>query len=490
MKHAIKKHLRDFVAILVLFVLGVGVAAYITSNQRLYLPGWVPGVGTDFYELEAEFQTAQAVVPGQGQTVDIAGVPVGEIGKVSLREGRAVVQMKIRRKYAPVYRDASLLLRPKTGLKDMIIEMDPGTPKAGEFKEGETIPVDQTSPDVNLDEILSSLDGDTRSYLAILLNAGGQAFDQPGYSADLRETFKRFEPTARDVRKINTLLSERRRNLRRVVHNFRLLTEELGDKDTQLAEFVDSSNANFEALAQQDANLRDTLRELPPTLQQAETTLTKAKTFADELGPTMQALRPTARQLGPTLVEVRPFLRDSTPIIRTQLRPFARGARPAVRELRTMSRRLEPVTPRLTRTFEVLNALFNTLAYNPPGKEEGYLFWASWVNHAGASIFGTQDAHGPIRRGTVVASCNSITLLENVVATNPQLEVLYELLEAPPAEQICPSPIGPGVPEPGTGTPGTPSKAQAEGLGVEAGAKGQRKGNAGDGKPVAGGERP
>ena len=490
MRTAISKHLRDFVALTILFVIGLAVAAYITSNQRLYLPGWVPGIGTEFYELEAEFATAQAVVPGQGQTVDIAGVPVGEIGKVELREGKAVVRMKIRQKYAPVYRDASLLLRPKTGLKDMIIEMDPGTPKAGEFEEGETIPVDQTSPDVNLDEILGALDGDTRSYLAVLLNAGGQAFAEDGASADLRETFKRFEPTARDVRKINSQLSERRRNLRRVVHNFRLLTEELGDKDTQLAEFVDSSNANFEALAQQDANLRDTLRELPPTLQQAETTLTKADRFASELGPTMQALRPTARELGPALRETRPFLRESTPVIRNQLRPFARESRPAVREIRTMAQRLEPITPRLTRTFERLNTLFNMLTYNPSGPEEGYLFWASWVNHAGASIFQTQDAHGPIRRGAVVASCNSITLLENVVSTNPQLEVLYELLEAPPASQICPSPIEPGVPEPGTQPPPS-SKAQPEGLGVEAGAKGQRNGNAGDGKPVQnGGERP
>ena len=111
----------------------------------------------------------------------------------------------------------------------------------------------------------------------------------------------------------------------------------------------------------------------------------------------------------------------------------------------------------------MLNSLLNSLAYNPPGKEEGYLFWGSWVNHAGASIFQTQDAHGPIRRGQVIASCNSIALLENVVATNPQLEVLYELLEAPASEQICPSPIGPGVPEPGTAPP--PSKA--EGLGVD-----------------------
>jgi len=488
-KHAIKKHLRDFLAILVLFVIAAGVAAYITSNQRLYLPAWVPGVGTDFYEIEAEFQTAQAVVPGQGQTVDIAGVPVGEIGEVDLREGVAVVKMKIRKKYSPVYRDASLLLRPKTGLKDMIVEMDPGTPKAGAFKEGETIPVAQTSPDVNLDEILSALDADTRSYLTVLITSGGEVFKQPGYSADLRETLKRFEPTSRDVEKITQKLAERRRNTRRVIHNFRLLAEELGDKDTQLAEFVDSSNANFEALAAQDGNLRAALRELPPTLQQAETTLGKATVLADELGPTLESLRPFARDLGPTLRQTRPFLRETTPIIRNQLRPFAREARPAVRELRTTASRLKPVTPRLTRTFKVVNSLLNTFAYNPPGSEEGYLFWASWLNHAGAGIFATQDAHGPIRRGTVVAGCDSLLLLESVVATNPQLDVLFQLLEAPASNNpACPQVIQPGVPE--QGSPGTPAKRlkkPADLAGDTGGTDGGRPVTGNDGKPAADG---
>ena len=486
MRTAIKNHLRDFVAILLLFVLAFAIAAYITTNQRLYLPAWVPGIGTDFYELEAEFQTAQAVVPGQGQTVDIAGVPVGEIGKVDLREGVAVVRMKIRKKYAPVYRDASLLLRPKTGLKDMIIEMDPGTPKAGAFKEGERIPIAQTSPDVNLDEILASLDADARSYLTVLITAGGEAFKQPDYPADLRETFKRFEPTSRDIEKITKELAKRERNMKRVVHNFRLLTEELGDKDTQLAELVDSSNANFQALAAQDQNLRSALRELPPTLQQAQTTLTKTTTLANELGPTLEALRPTARALGPTLRQVRPFVRQTTPIIRNQLRPFAREARPAVRELRTTASNLKPVTPRLTRTFGVVNSLLNTFAFNPAGDEEGYLFWASWVNHAGASIFSTQDAHGPIRRGTVIASCNSLSLLEDVTASNPQLDVLFQLLEAPASDsQACPQVVGPGVPE--QGTPGTPAKElkkPAELAEEKGGADSGRPVTPNDGKPV------
>ena len=100
MRNAIQKHMRDFIAIIAAVVVALGVAGYILSHQRFYLPSWVPVLGTDFFELKGEFSTAQSVTPGQGQTVDIAGVPVGEIKRVDLKNGRAVVTMEIRQKYA------------------------------------------------------------------------------------------------------------------------------------------------------------------------------------------------------------------------------------------------------------------------------------------------------------------------------------------------------------------------------------------------------
>ena len=52
----------------------LGVGGYILAHQRFYLPEWVPGGRHGLLRLKAEFPTAQAVTPGQGQTVDIAGV--------------------------------------------------------------------------------------------------------------------------------------------------------------------------------------------------------------------------------------------------------------------------------------------------------------------------------------------------------------------------------------------------------------------------------
>jgi phospholipid/cholesterol/gamma-HCH transport system substrate-binding protein len=330
-----------------------------------------------------------------------------------------------------------MLLRPKTGLKDMIVEMDPGTPAAGALDEGESIPVENTAPDVNLDEILAGLDSDTRTYLQILVTGGGEALDGDDTPAALRETFKRFEPTNRDLARITSLLKDRRRNLARVVHNFGLLTTELGKRDDQLTQFVASANANFRALANQEGNIRESLQLLPDTLTTAQDTLVSAEAFANELGPTSEALRPGARALGPALAASRPFLRTTTPVIEDQLRPFARDVRPTVRQLRRAAHNLRPLTPRLTRTFRVINSLLNLLAYNPPGDEEGYLFWASWVNHAGATIFNTQDAHGPIRRGVIITSCSSLGLLETITAINPNLQTLFDLLNAPARDEVC-----------------------------------------------------
>ncbi len=243
---AIRKHIKDFVAIIGLIVVALLVASVILSNQRLTLPGWVPVIGKDFYEIEAELATAQSVTPGQGQTVNVAGVEVGEIKSVKLEDGRAIIGMKIEPRYSRVYRDATILLRPKTGLKDMVAELTPGTPAAGRLPEGGRIPVSQTLPDVNLDEILAALDADTRDYLTLLLNDGGEALKGNGRA--LANTIRRFEPTAKLSRRVNEALAERKGNIKRSIHNFSLLTEELGDNDDAVADFVTDSNAVFASL--------------------------------------------------------------------------------------------------------------------------------------------------------------------------------------------------------------------------------------------------
>jgi phospholipid/cholesterol/gamma-HCH transport system substrate-binding protein len=434
---AIQKNLREFIAVIVMVILAMFVGGYILSNQRFFLPAWVPVLGTDFFELKAEFATAQSVTPGQGQTVQIAGVSVGEIKKVNLEDGRAVVTRAVRRKHADMIKqDATMLLRPKTGLKDMVIEMDPGTQTLPAVDEGFTIPVAQTEPDVNLDEILANLDRDTRDYLRLLIAGAGEGLKNNG--RNFANTFRRFEPLNRDVATLTGELRKRRKNLGRLIHNLQLLVTEVGTKDKELAELVVSQNAVFESFANQDASLREFLRELPTALRTTNKALSQSTELTDQLGPALKQLRPGARALAPAQRAQRPFARQTIPAIKDQIRPFARAAQPAVKELRPALQDFEKVTPKLATTFDVLNELFDALTYNPKGTtQEGYLFWAYWLNHIGASVYTTQDGHGLIRRGIIFTDCIALGALEATRMLDAQLGTLIDLSNFATKQEAC-----------------------------------------------------
>lgn len=430
MRRAIAKYRKPFVAIIGLAVIAAAVAAEILSNQRVLLPKWVPWVGSDVVEYNAELASSQSIMPGQGQTVTIAGVRVGDIASVELVGGRARVKLKIRRKHTPLYRDASIIARPTTPLNDMVLELDPGTRAAGEQPRDEPIPVSRTIPNLNPDEVFAALDADTRAYLQLLVGGGGEGLG--GEGERLAAALRRLDPTARSARRIFAALRERRANIRRTVHNLRALSEAIGSKDSELAALVTSSDAVLRTLGGRDAAIRDAVETLPGTLRETDTALVKADRLGQELGPTLQSLRPAARELGPALRAVRPFLRETTPIVRDRLRPFAREALPIARELRPIVRDLSRATPDLRRTVDVLNTTFNALAHDRPGDgHQSFLFWLSWANHITNSMLSTQDAHGPIRHGIVYLQCSTLAALEAAARANAQLGTLIGLLNAP-----------------------------------------------------------
>jgi phospholipid/cholesterol/gamma-HCH transport system substrate-binding protein len=418
---AIRKHLGDFVAILVLFVIAVGVGGYILDQQRLRFPL----VEEKPKKVEIELADAQAVIPGQGQTVRVAGVKIGDIAKVEIEDGVAVVEADIDAEYKELLTDqASALLRPKTGLKDMFIEVDPGDGEP--LPDGGRIQVVNSAPDVDQEEFLAALDADTRDYLKLLVSGAGKGLD--GRADDFREVLKRFEPLHRDLARVNTAIAERRRNLARLVHNYSLLVEELGDKDRELTRLVRASNEVFDAFASEDLNISAAVSKLPSTLDQTSTTLVKVDRFSDVLGPALEDLRPAFRELDTANREIIPFVTEATPLVRDQIRPFVREARPYVADLEPAARDLAQATPDLTDTFLELNRFFNMAAYNPKGREapedypanqqrlrdEGYLFWVGWVAQNTVSIFSTADASGPFRRALLGFGCTSFkTLLAN-----------------------------------------------------------------------------
>jgi phospholipid/cholesterol/gamma-HCH transport system substrate-binding protein len=430
--------------VFVLLVLGASaVGGYIVSNQRLNWPGWIPVIGESLFKLQVELDTAQGVLPGQGQAVNVSGVRVGDIAGVELEDGKAVVTLNIQERFARVYPDATALLRPKTGVKDMIMELDPGTRSAGpRLESGARIRINSSQSDVNFADFLATMDGDTRAYLKLLVGDAGDAL-RDGGGRDFANTLRRFQPLSRDVAKASRLVARRRARLRRVIGNFSDIMSELGKHDRELARFVGGSAAVFRRLANQNDNLASTIELLPGALQSSNRALERVRGLGDAMTTTFADLRPTARALAPTLRQLRPLFRETRAPIRDQLRPFTREARPIAHELVAPARDLSDATPSLTRFWKLLNAVFDEMAYDPPGKgigKEGYLFYVPWAGHNTNSTLSTQDGIGPMRRGIVLTSCGSLQLLdlfERNGRLNPTLSTVVRLFNAPRLSEVC-----------------------------------------------------
>ncbi len=420
-----------------LVIVGLTATLVIIGQQKAALPSWVPFFGQSFFDLKAEFVPAQAVTPGQGQAVDISGIQVGKIGNVELQDGHAVVRMDIEPKYAPlIHRDASLLLRPKSGLGDMIIEMDPGT-SGPEIKQGSTVPLASTKPQVNSDQILATLDADTRNYLTLLLNGGAQGIGGRQKGLELSSALRRLEPTTRDIARINTALATRRHNLARVIHNFGLLAQELGQHDQQLGQFVDSSNAVLGAFAHQQAAIRTSLQELPSTLQATESGLGSADRLSLTLRRALPALIPSAAALKGGLEASQRLFHDTTPPIRDQIRPFTRQIQAPVRHLVQGANPLDKSVTGLKTGLSNLNYGLNELAYNPNPSVGNPLFYLGWLNHDVNSVYLNQDAYGPLLRGIIMVSCQTGGIANTVATTHPFDHTLAQLTGLPTQAQAC-----------------------------------------------------
>ena len=430
----IERYRTAFIAVITMVIIAAAVGGYILSHENLKLPGWVPVLGRNYYTLKAEIQTAQAVTPGQGQAVTIAGAKIGEVDSVDLNGGVATVTMKVTPKYARIYRNATMLLRPKTQLQDITVEVDPGTPSAGKLPSGSTLPLSQTAPNVNFDEFLSSLDAETRAYLQELLAGAGEGFKENGKA--FSATLKRFDPLTREIQEIAKELTARHANTARAIHNFRLLTEALGGKDKQLAELVDASNAVFGTFAKEDQNVQSLVRELPGALSKTKSGLGKLATAAHVVGPTLHKLQPFASALGPANEATRKLSLATEPIIKNQIRPFAREILPTVNEIAPDTKELSEAFPKLATSFGVLNEFFNELANNPGKSQGGFLFFLDWANHNLNSVVSSSDANGVLGRTLVYFNCEVAPLLLHVGEVNPNVDLLVGLLN-PPDAQAC-----------------------------------------------------
>jgi phospholipid/cholesterol/gamma-HCH transport system substrate-binding protein len=425
---------KDTVAIVILAALGIMMTLWIFTQQKASLPSWLPLVGEEFVHVTGDFTTAQAVTPGQGQAVDVAGIQIGKVTSVDLEDGHAVVGMDIEPKYLDlIHPDASLLLRPKTNLNDMVVEVDPGQAK-GHIEDGYNFPLSRTEPNVNLDAFLATLDADTRQYIQLLVAGGAQGIG--GRGRQLSGALRRLQPFSHYVADLNRAVAKRRVALARVIHDFGLLTTELGRHDSEIERFVTSSKAALGNFANQQQSIEATLAEFPSALSAGEAAFASVDKFSSTARPALLGLIPQAQALGPALRANEKFFEQTTAPIRDQIRPFTRQTRPVLTHAKQGSAKFSTSVRSFGNALGAFNSFLNELAYKPKGSKQSYLFYLPWLNHDTNATFNLEDPAGLVGRSLIMISCNGAELGKGASAAQPYFQATLRGANVPRPSEL------------------------------------------------------
>jgi phospholipid/cholesterol/gamma-HCH transport system substrate-binding protein len=325
-----------------------------------------------------------------------------------LANGQGIIHMEIDPSKMPgghLFRNARADLVPNTPLDDMQVNIQPGTPSAGVLPSGGMIPAGETTSPTQSDDLLDSLDTDTRTWFTSLiteLNNGTK-----GRGQDLRELLMTLGPTSRQLRQIGDLLAGRRQELATLVHNLGTLTKATSVKDAQITQVVNAGNQTIQAIAGQDGALRSSIASLPGTLGTVRSTLLDLTNFSDKLGPTATALLPTARRLPTILRDTSTVVKGAAVLPLNKIPAFEAAVLPLATQLTAIGSGLTKAIPPLTDSFKVLNYVTNELAYNPGGDNPGFLYWLAWFTHNADSFLSTSDANGPAWRSLLLVDCTS-----------------------------------------------------------------------------------
>jgi phospholipid/cholesterol/gamma-HCH transport system substrate-binding protein len=285
------------------------------------------------YELHATLESATTLKPNS--LVRIAGVNVGKVSSVEPEGTMAEVTFNVSDDALPIHEDATIKVRPRLFLEgNFFLDVHPGSPSAPELDSGSTIPITQTTRAVQIDEILTSLQSDTRTNLQRALEGYGEALNAtPTVAEDavqdpdvqgltgaqaINETFRYGGKAGRTSAIVNqAFLGLHPRVLSNLIRAQRDLWTKLASTDGALSDFITNFNTTAAAFATESTNLSASIRELAPTLQEAEPSLRHlndalpwARRLARVSLPGIRELPATIRAGSPWLVQAGRLLRQ------------------------------------------------------------------------------------------------------------------------------------------------------------------------------------
>jgi ABC-type transporter Mla subunit MlaD len=323
----------------------VGMIVLVATVVLTYL-GFTKSVPFRHHDtIKAAFSTSNNL--RKNSPVRIAGVNVGKVSKIEpLKGGRgALVTMHIDKKAMPVHTDATARIRPRIFLEgNFFVDIAPGSPSAPELKDGQAIPIQQTAAPVQLDQILTSLQADTRTQLQGALRELSSSLKGEGAEGYNRSQ-KYWKPAYRDGAIVaDAAHGILEHDLSEYVKGAGATAAALDRNSVQLQSLITDFNTTAAALADRSAPLEQAIAELPRTLAAGMPALASLNRAFPPLRRLIHDLRPGVRSSAPTLRANLPLVRELRALVsKPELRGLVADLRPTVPALAKLNRDTIPL---------------------------------------------------------------------------------------------------------------------------------------------------
>ncbi|MBV9006269.1 MAG: MCE family protein [Solirubrobacterales bacterium] len=270
------------------------------------------------FTVHATFSNANGLRPGS--LVRIAGVNVGKVDSVSpgagcpaggTPEGRcaaANVALEIDNQGLPLHKDATFRIRPRTFLEgNFFVDVSPGTPSAPAAPDGYTFSPRQGVEPVQLDQVLTSLQADTRRNLQILLDQYGTAVKQggPGYNASIPFWLPAYKYSSIVA---HSALGIQPHDVSNWIAAQGMVAGALTANPANLQSLITDFNTTAAAFARQNIALENAVAELPQTLAAATPAFNSLNAAFPPLEALASALIPGVKSAGPAIDASLPLI--------------------------------------------------------------------------------------------------------------------------------------------------------------------------------------
>jgi phospholipid/cholesterol/gamma-HCH transport system substrate-binding protein len=304
----------------------IGIVAIIVFSYLAYTKFANPFASQ--FTVHAIFSSANGLTPDSlvriaginvGRVADVAPVSSCKVNGTTQKQCQAAdVTMEIQDAGLPLHDDATFAIRPRIFLEgNFFVDVHPGTPDAPVAHDGHTFPIQQGTEPVQLDQVLTSLQADTRHNLQLLLKGYGTAVKRggPSYNASIPFWLPAYEYSAIVA---HDALGIQPHDLSNWIAYMGGVAGAIDAHPRNLQNLITDFNTTANSFARESAALQQGVAELPRTLSTAIPTFDALNRAFPPLRAFAKALTPGVKSAGPTIDASLPFITQLRLLVRPQ----------------------------------------------------------------------------------------------------------------------------------------------------------------------------